>query len=295
MNDIEKLCLYKGKEVETKIEDVDYQSNKEFQSDFYNVIKSISQKVNGKYIYFYIVECKKCGSLKKIYRSDWKNQKLRMCKRCLSITKRESHIGYENKTYKVVGINFERSNQNKRRVYYDVVCKNCGAKLVLRWDAIYSDTKNTRCSKCCGNNIIPSENAVYNVLYNSYKQNAIMRNFGFELTRQEFNNLILQDCFYCGNPPHEVQSLKRYNKTGVPIFTNGIDRKNSNSGYTIENCVPCCEMCNRMKLNYDINTFYKHIYKIYHHKSLTTISQESTSQANGDGSGGSPEMENDIV
>lgn len=42
MNDIEKLCLYKGKEVETKIEDVDYQSNKEFQSDFYNVIKSIS-------------------------------------------------------------------------------------------------------------------------------------------------------------------------------------------------------------------------------------------------------------
>ena len=51
-----------------------------------------------------------------------------------------------------------------------------------------------------------------------------------------------------------------------------LHRKNSNIGYTIENCVPCCEMCNRMKLNYDINTFYKHIYKIYHHKSLTTIS-----------------------
>lgn len=55
-----------------------------------------------------------------------------MCKKCLSVTKRESHIGYENKTYKVIDINFERSNQNKRRVYYDVICKNCGAKLVLR-------------------------------------------------------------------------------------------------------------------------------------------------------------------
>lgn len=295
MNDIEKLCLYKGEKVEYKIEDIDYQSNKEFQSDFYIVIKSLIQKVNGKYFYFYIIKCKKCGALKKVYKSDWKAQRLRICKKCLSLEKRESHIGYENKTYKVVRINLERSNQNKKRIYYDVICKNCGVKLTLRWDAIIADTKNGKCSKCCGNNVIPTKNAVYNVLYNSYKQNAIMRNFNFELTKQDFIKIVSQNCFYCGESPHEMQSLKRYNKTRIPILTNGIDRKDSNAGYTVENCVPCCEMCNRMKLNYDINTFYQHIDKIYQHKSLTTISKGSTSQANGDGSGGPPEMEGDIV
>lgn len=50
-----------------------------------------------------------------------------------------------------------------------------------------------------------------------------------------------------------------------------------------------------MKLNYDINAFYQHIDKIYQHKSLTTIPEGSTLQANGNGSGGSPEMEDDIV
>ena len=51
-----------------------------------------------------------------------------------------------------------------------------------------------------------------------------------------------------------------------------------------------------MKLNYNLDFFYKHIEKIYnHHKSLTTISKESTTQANGVGSGGPLKIEDDIV
>ncbi len=53
-----------------------------------------------------------------------------------------------------------------------------------------------------------------------------------------------------------------------------------------------------MKLDYSAQDFLDHISKIYHFnkvKGSTTISKESTSQANGDGNGGSPERESDIV
>lgn len=205
-------------------------------------------------------------------------------------------IGYENTTYKVISINFERTNNNRRRIYYNVICKNCGAALVLRSDAIKCDTINGKCIKCRGNNISPTDNVIYNIQYNRYKQNAILRNFNFDLTKDEFNQLISSSCYYCGERPKEVKSLMRYNKTGHPIYTNGIDRIDSTQGYTINNVVPCCEYCNRMKLDYTLDFFYNHIEKIHnHHKSLTTIPRGSTSQANGDGSGEFPEKENDIV
>ena len=46
------------------------------------------------------------------------------------------------------------------------------------------------------------------------------------------------------------------------IKANGIDRLNSIIGYTIENCVPCCEKCNLMKSNYSENEFLDHIERI---------------------------------
>lgn len=32
-------------------------------------------------------------------------------------------------------------------------------------------------------------------------------------------------------------------------------RKNNSVGYTLENCVPCCGICNKMKMNLDFDTF----------------------------------------
>ena len=45
-----------------------------------------------------------------------------------------------------------------------------------------------------------------------------------------------------------------------------------------ENCIPCCEKCNRMKLNYLKEDFLNHIEKIYKfHKSATTIENTDNS------------------
>lgn len=53
-------------------------------------------------------------------------------------------------------------------------------------------------------------------------------------------------CYYCGE-------LREYN---------GIDRIDSNIGYEDNNIVPCCEICNKMKSNYDLVFWLNHINKI---------------------------------
>ncbi len=64
-----------------------------------------------------------------------------------------------------------------------------------------------------------------------YKHAARKRGLDFSLTFEKFNELIHQDCHYCGR--------------GNP--TKGVDRKDNLKGYTLQNAVPCCWDCNNAK------------------------------------------------
>jgi len=286
---IDNLYLFRGQVVPTVEKDIN-----DLESEDYKVIKKIIQQPTPKsYRYYYIVQCKHCGKLKKICSSDWTNQKLRKCINCAANKKRNSFIGFENNAYKVIELDKDRST--KRRLFYNVQCKKCGQILSMRKDTIIN-ASNKGCSKCIGNGKIPVNASPYNVYYNHYYDGATSRGFEWNLTKEEFNKLIHSDCYYCGAKPTEIQSLKRHNKTNVPILVNGIDRVDSNKGYTIDNCVPCCTTCNRMKLDYSLDYFYNHICKIYNNiKSSQTISEESTLQAHGSGSGSHPIKDDDIV
>jgi hypothetical protein len=57
------------------------------------------------------------------------------------------------------------------------------------------------------------------------------------------------NCHYCGD---EIQGV-------------GIDRVNSNLGYSEDNCVPCCQICNEMKLDYPLSDWLKQVRKIAKH------------------------------
>ena len=91
----------------------------------------------------------------------------------------------------------------------------------------------------------------------SYIKSAKIRNIGFELKQEEFESLILQACYYCG-----------HYKEGEVI---GIDRIDSLQQYKIDNCVPCCSMCNFMKRSMSIDTFVDHAHKIAAHISTETL------------------------
>jgi len=73
--------------------------------------------------------------------------------------------------------------------------------------------------------------------FKQYFRNAVKRDFVFELTIEEFTELVCSPCYYCQHKKADE--------------VNGIDRYDNLKGYTKENCRPCCEECNRMKLTYD--------------------------------------------
>lgn len=83
--------------------------------------------------------------------------------------------------------------------------------------------------------------------YNEYKKCAVQRNVWFELTKDEFKLIVNQQCFYC----------ESYNRNEVI----GIDRLYSDLGYCLQNCVPCCKICNIMKNDMTPTEFINHLQK----------------------------------
>ena len=75
------------------------------------------------------------------------------------------------------------------------------------------------------------------------KYTATSKNLEFEFSKEEFLSLTSQPCHYCG-----CIDTHAFSDTSVPATVfNGIDRKDSHKGYTRENSVSCCSMCNQMK------------------------------------------------
>ena len=77
-----------------------------------------------------------------------------------------------------------------------------------------------------------------------YKANARRRNLGFHLSYDDMRKLTSAPCAYCGQPPSQIMWDSGAN--GAYIY-NGVDRKNPKLGYTLDNCVSCCGICNKAK------------------------------------------------
>jgi hypothetical protein len=67
-------------------------------------------------------------------------------------------------------------------------------------------------------------------MYSHYKASAKGSGREFDLSFQEFTDLINSSCTYCGT---------------VPAL--GVDRMDNDVGYVVTNCVACCAICNRRK------------------------------------------------
>lgn len=98
--------------------------------------------------------------------------------------------------------------------------------------------------------------------YSRYKIDAKKHNRTFNLSRDEFDELVSSNCFYCGTPPF----LNQGNKTkSIVKRLNGLDRVDSSRGYTLDNVVPCCIHCNKAKNTMSTNEFVEWICLIYNH------------------------------
>jgi hypothetical protein len=107
---------------------------------------------------------------------------------------------------------------------------------------------------------IPFGEATFNSLYARYKASANIRNIEFKITKNQFKDLINQNCFYCGKEPS--QRLYSKHQNGDCIY-NGIDRVDSLKGYNMDNVVSCCGRCNEAKMELPQKEFFIWIEKIY--------------------------------
>jgi hypothetical protein len=82
--------------------------------------------------------------------------------------------------------------------------------------------------------------------YSYYKATAKRRDIEFNLTLEQFTELWNKPCYYCGD---EIKTI-------------GVDRVDNTKGYQVDNIVPCCAWCNKMKLNYTKEEFINHCEKI---------------------------------
>lgn len=85
-----------------------------------------------------------------------------------------------------------------------------------------------------------------NTVFNTYKRNAAKRGYEFLLTKEQFYNIIIQDCTNCGTKAYQKEKVHHHKFS--PWFTyTGIDRIDNTKGYTIENSEACCTICNKAK------------------------------------------------
>ena len=78
-----------------------------------------------------------------------------------------------------------------------------------------------------------------------YKVSARKRGHSWNLTRDQFMDLLSHPCTYCG----DTEAI-------------GVDRIDSDLGYFPENCTSCCGTCNLMKRTLSVKAFLTHIAKI---------------------------------
>ena len=94
----------------------------------------------------------------------------------------------------------------------------------------------------------------FGIVFRSYIQGAIRKGLSFVVSADVTYDMMSKPCHYCGCQPS--------NQT-LDFIYNGIDRVRADTGYTLDNIVPCCKLCNGMKSKLDIDTFLNHI-KLIH-------------------------------
>lgn len=128
---------------------------------------------------------------------------------------------------------------------------SCGNEGLVRVSDLISG-KSSGCRPCKVYSKTTKE-SVANEIWLQYHRGAVSRNFSFEIEKDDFISLIQSNCFYCGAVPSNRAKRK------VDFFTNGVDRKDNTKGYTLENSVACCSMCNRGKHIVDYDEWIRYL------------------------------------
>ena len=120
---------------------------------------------------------------------------------------------------------------------------------------------------------LPSGVAAFNALLGRYRWHAENRGFEFSLSKEKVLELTQSNCKYCDLKPLQCYKIN----SGEKYIYNGIDRVNNTLGYTDENSVPCCKVCNLAKRTLTLEQFtawIARLVKVYKLKETVTTQSE---------------------
>lgn len=156
---------------------------------------------------------------------------------------------------------------NRQQTIFNCLC-DCGNYCKINSSNILRKQKPTKSCGCLSQeanknriNKNPWEKQYNRWLKSSTGPNR--QNISSSLTFEQWQALVTSDCYYCQNKPNIKTRAGEY----IPAnLMNGIDRMDSDFGYHIFNCVPCCKYCNYAKGTLHISDFLDLINKIFNHQ-----------------------------
>lgn len=182
-------------------------------------------------------------------------------------------------------------NRNEHGCLMATVRCDCGKEKTIKRFLLQSQNPPQACRAWCfptekqktysirlGASKLPGQLAEQRMCFRQYVGNAKRRGHGFSLTFDEFVNTVVKPCHYCGTSLGCCQKKTKRKKSSlhpellhsegyVGWFYTGLDRINSEQGYTKNNIVPCCWKCNQAKSNSTVSDFIQHAFSIVEHQS----------------------------
>lgn len=154
----------------------------------------------------------------------------------------------------------ETNKRNHREKVWTCLC-DCGNTVEATTNRLRSgNTKSCGCYhkiRCREIFSIPDSDIRINRILYDYRKSARTKGRAFTLSRETVVRLVDADCYYCGAKPSN-----KLQQHGRILIYQGIDRLDNAKGYTPDNVVPCCIICNKMKKAMNEGDFLEHLHRI---------------------------------
>jgi hypothetical protein len=267
-------CLLAGR---PESKDPKTKSLLDITGEVYGKLTAIKLHHREGYVSFWECRCE-CGSTLVTRITSLRNGNTQSCG-CLA-----KHLAREKRLASLTGqifgsltvvgegpVQVPRKNKSGHYLKWECLC-TCGNVTYVNTSVLRAGlTKSCGCLKHKTKGAKSAQQLLLNVIH-TYVTGAFRRNLEWLIAEERALELLLSNCHYCGVPPAK-EYTKATSNTGK-VYYNGIDRVDNALGYTEENTVACCNMCNLAKKNLTVEEFLSWVSQVYQH---SVVQEKGTS------------------